>query len=104
MKTTKSKRYDDKYWTYWWDLTTSDIERLQNGESLRFFRKDDSLYAIVSPDDLLPHLKPKNQTSRGRGNWGVRTLQDKQQAMRIEVPGTSYEDWPSISVTWQEQT
>jgi hypothetical protein len=100
MKITSSKRYVDKYWSYWWDLHDGDRQRFLEGQSIQFMRKDDRRKAIVTPEELLPHLIEDARTSRGKGNWGIRTLRDQPDVLRVEIMGTPHEDWPAIPVDW----
>ena len=71
---TKSKVYEDKSFTYWWDITPSRARRLDDYETVEFFCRDTGSRCSVPVKQLKPFLTEKRRTTRSEGNWGIQVL------------------------------
>jgi len=85
----KSKRYDEntKGFAYWWDITPTLKESLDNYELVEFVKKDTGARCIFPPAALKDFLVPGRQTSRGEGHWGIKVLKGRENELAFE-PGT----------------
>ena len=98
-----SKRYEDKLFTYWWDIAPSPAAALDNLEAVEFAKKDTQERCVVSTDTLRQFLTPERQTSRGAGNWGIKVLKDRPDELAFD-PGTASREWRFLPVVWLEDT
>ena len=101
-----SKRYHDKPFMYWWDISPGMTDALGNFDVIKFVKKDTGERCIVQPAALKKFLTTDRQTTRGRGNWGVKVLKDHQDELAFE-PGTGgtgkYLFLPVIWINEQEE-
>ena len=98
-----SKRYEDKPFTYWWDIAPPQAAALDNLEAIEFAKKDTQERCVVSTDTLRQFLTPERQTSRGAGNWGIKVLKDRPDELAFE-PGTGSRKWRFLPVVWLEDS
>ena len=96
-----SKRYDDKAFLYWWDIAPSLAESFDDVDSVEFVKRDTKEYCSVPVEALPGFLTPERQTSRGDGNWGIRVLAERPDALAFE-PGSGSDggDWRFLPVSW----
>jgi len=96
-----SKRYDDKPFTYWWDIAPSLAAGLDNLEAVEFAKKDTQERCVVPVEVLKPFLSSDRQTSRGTGNWGIKVLEERPDELAFE-PGAGSREWKFLPVVWLE--
>jgi len=94
-----SKRYEEQYWLYWWDISPSLQVRLGQVSAVEFVQKDTGVACLVETVPLLELLTVIRQTTRGQGNWGVRVLRNKPDQLAIESSGPQ-STWPTLPATW----
>lgn len=95
----RSRRYDDKPYLYWWDITPGQAAPTGGDEAIEFCKKDTGERCVVPADVLGNYLLPERQTTRGSGNWGVRVLRDRPDVLAFE-PGSKSQEWLFLSVVW----
>ncbi len=100
--TKQSKRYDDRDFTYWWDISPVLAAGLADVEAVEFVKKDTGERAVVPTDTLMPFLTAERKTSRSDGNWGIKVLNDRPDELAFE-PGAGNRDWKFLPVTWLEE-
>jgi len=100
-----SKAYDDKPFTYWWDITPSLAGSIDYLEAVEFARKDSRERCTVPIPVLKAFLTPDRQTTRGyldengRGHWGIKVLKDRPDELAFE-PGHGQDKWLFLPVVW----
>ena len=94
-----SKRYDDMPFLYWWDVSPSLAESLDDFEVLEFVKKDTRERCVVPIQALKGFLVPARQSSRGQGQWGVKVLRDRPDELAFG-PGTGKGKWLFLPVVW----
>jgi len=97
-----SKRYEDKPFTYWWDITPPQAAGLDSLEAVEFAKKDTQERCVVPTEALKPFLSSDRQTSRGVGNWGIRVLEERPDELAFE-PGAASREWKFLPVVWLEE-
>jgi len=96
-----SKRYDDKRFLYWWDITPNDAASFKQDDVIDFVKKDSGEFCSVPAEALRRHLTPGRRTSRGAGNWGIRILPERADAIAFEA-GKSDKEPIFLPVTWNK--
>ena len=96
-----SKRYEDKHFTYWWDIAPPQAAGLDSLEAVEFAKKDTRERCIVPTEILKGFLSPERQTSRGAGNWGIKVLNERPDELAFE-PGAGSREWEFLPVVWLE--
>jgi len=82
-----SKCYEGMPFLYWWDVSPGMADSIDAFDAVEFGKKDTREVCTVPAETLKAYLTPDRQTSRGRGNWGVKVLKDHQDELAFE-PGT----------------
>jgi len=98
-RTWRSRRYDDKPFLYWWDITPAQVARFDEIEDVEFVKKDTGERCIIPAATLKRFLTPDRQTSRSQGNWGIKILKDRPDELAFEPP-TGSDDWLFLPVLW----
>lgn len=96
----ESKRYEDIYFVYWWDITPNLAEHLDDYEEVEFVKKDCGQSCRLPVAAIKGFLIEESQTTRGQGNWGIRVFKDKPDQLAFE-PGAA-DDWLFLSVVWKD--
>jgi len=94
-----SKRYDEGPFLYWWDISPSLAGALDEYEAIEFAKKDTGERCGVPPEALKGFMTSDRQTSRGRGNWGIKVLKDSPEELAFE-PAKPGDNWLFLSVVW----
>ena len=95
-----SKCYHGKPFMYWWDISPGMVNTLGDFEVIEFVKKDTKERCVVPSADMEKFLIPDRQTTRGKGNWGVKVLKDHQDGLAFE-PGTGKEGkYLFLPVVW----
>jgi len=95
----RSRRYDDKSFRYWWDITPAQAARTDDTEDIEFVKKDTGERCIIPAATLKRFLTQDRQTNRNQGNWGVKILKDHPEELAFEPP-TGSDNWLFLPVTW----
>jgi hypothetical protein len=95
----ESRRYNDKPFTYWWDISPGFLDNIDKYEAIEFIKKDTGERCYVSTLVLKKYLTKKRQTSRGKGNWGIKNFQKRESELAFE-PGNKKEKWLFLSGVW----
>ncbi|MBM4017418.1 MAG: hypothetical protein FJ288_03675 [Planctomycetes bacterium] len=95
----ESKRYEDKPFFYWWDISPNEAERLDRHEAVAFVQKDTGYRCVLPTPTLKLLLTPQRQTTRGAGNWGIKVLKNRPNQLAFE-PGRGGEAWLFLPVVW----
>lgn len=95
----ESKRYQDKPFLYWWDISPSLAELIDGLEAVDFVRKDDGERCSVPARIIKDLLLAERQTTRGTGNWGVKVMKDRPDELAFE-PGAGRGEWIYLPVAW----
>ena len=98
-----SKRYDDKPFTYWWDIAPPLAADLDKLEVVEFAKKDTKERCVVPVQALKGFLVPERQTTRGQGHWGIKVLKDRPDELAFEPPAGSRK-WLFLPVVWLQET
>ena len=99
--TKRSKRYDNKAFLYWWDIFPP-LSRLNKYEAVAFVRKDTGRWCTVAVPELKKFLTSDRQTSRGKGNWGIKVQDGRKSELGFE-PGTGSRQWLFMTVAWSSR-
>ena len=102
IRVQKSRLYEGRTFTYWWDIPPSFTEALGICEGIRFLKKDSGTSSLVPIDVLIPLLTKERQSSRSRGNWGVRVLENRPNELAFEPP-TGSKEWKFLKVEWKSR-
>jgi len=94
-----SKRYDQRTFRYWWDITPNLAASLGSYEAVEFVKKDTAERCSLPTQALSEFLKGERQTSRGAGNWGIKVLADRPDELAFE-PGRRGDEWLFLPVVW----
>jgi len=94
-----SKLYQDKSFAYWWDIAPPLSKSLDNLEAVEFAKKDTGERCSVPIEVLKKFLTPDRQTTRSRGNWGIKVLVDRPDELAFEPRGQR-DQWLFLQVTW----
>jgi len=98
-----SKFHDERPFTYWWDISPSEAEKLGKYEAVEFACKDTRLRCKVPVPELRTFLLPERQTTRGDGHWGVKVLLNREDELAFE-PGTGKGGkWLFLPVVWVDE-
>jgi hypothetical protein len=100
FRTKRSCYYSDRKFHYWWDISPNHLDRYKNETGIRFLRDDSDVFTNIEFDILRPFLVDARKTSRGKGNWGVRVLNDRPDELAFEPPAGS-KDWMYLPVKWE---
>ena len=95
-----SKRYDDKGFIYWWDISPGFIDKMEKYEAVEFVKKDSGERCHVPTPALRGYLTKQRQTSRGTGNWGIKVLKEREAELAFE-PGGKESEWLFLPVVWE---
>lgn len=95
----ESKLYDNKSFLYWWDISPSLAERIDDYDQVQFIMADSGKHCTIPTIALKGFLTKDRQTSRGSGNWGVRILKDNPEELAFE-PGKESSKWIFFPVMW----
>jgi len=95
----ESRRYEGQKYLYWWDIPPSNLDRLDDGDSIEFRKKDKNEGCLVPFNELKPFLRKDRQTTRHEGNWGIRVLETKPDCLAFEPPNKDRE-WLFLAVKW----
>ena len=96
----KGKRCKGKSFLYWWDISPSFALKMDKSNAVKFVQKDIGNKCCVETEVLKKYLTPERKTSRGKGNWGIRVLKDKENELAFEPPSGD-DNWLFLSVEWQ---
>ena len=96
-----SKRYDDKPYVYWWDITPKNAASLGHDDVIEFVKADSGEFCSVPAEALRLHLTLGRRTSRGAGNWGIRVLPERPDAIAFEA-GKSDKQPIFLPITWKK--
>jgi len=94
-----SKRYDDKSFIYWWDISLGFLEKIDRYEAVEFVRSDTGERCHAPTPALKGFLTQERRTSRGQGNWGIKVLRDREGELAFE-PGSRKDKWLFLPVVW----
>ena len=94
-----SKRYEDFAFFYWWDISPGFLNKMDKYQAVEFVQKDTGQRCTVPIHALKGYLTKERQTSRGRGNWGIKILKNRQDELAFE-PGIADNRWLYLPVTW----
>lgn len=94
-----SSRYDDKPFLYWWDISPALAASLKEYEALEFVKTDTKERCVVPVQAIEQFIIPERQTTRGKGNWGVKVLNDRPDELAFE-PGNKNGKWLFLPVSW----
>jgi len=94
-----SKRYEDKTFLYWWDISPGFLNKIDRYDAIEFVQKDSRERCYVPTTALKGYLAEERKTSRGKGNWGIRVLKDREGELAFE-PGTKNDKWLFLPVVW----
>jgi len=95
----ESKKYEGKSFVYWWDIAPSEADSLDRYEAVEFVKKDSGERCTVPVGTLKSFLEPERRTTRGSGNWGIKVLKQRPDALAFE-PGRGKGEWLSLPVVW----
>jgi hypothetical protein len=95
----ESRRYNDKPFTYWWDISPRFLDNIDEYEAIEFVKKDTCERCYVPTLVLKRYLTKERQTSRGKGNWGIKVLKKRESELAFE-PGNNKEEWLFLLVVW----
>ena len=99
----ESKRYDNNTFTYWWDISPGFIEKIDRYEAIEFIKSDNGERSYVPTAALKGYLTNERQTSRGKGNWGIKVLKGREGELAFE-PGRKSDKWLFLPVIWLNET
>jgi len=94
----RSQPYSGSF-RYWWDISPGLAEDLAEYEVVEFMCKDTGASCTVPVSELKGLLTSERQTSRGRGNWGIKVLKDREDELAFE-PGRRGQKWRFLPVVW----
>ncbi len=79
IKIKSSKKFNDKPFTYWWDIAPGFLGEMDNYEAIAFVKDDPAKrkFCYVPIPALKGYLTKERQTTRGNGNWGIKVLKDR---------------------------
>jgi hypothetical protein len=95
-----SKRYEDRNYLYWWDITPNQFKVMRDYEKIEFIKGNNQESCIISTKALLNILTSNRQTTRAKGNWGIKVLRKREDALAFE-PGRTEKEWYFLRVTWK---
>lgn len=96
-----SKRYDQKSFLYWWDMSHGFLDKIDKYEAVAFIKRDSGERCHVPTNALKEYLTPQRQTTRGQGHWGIRVLKDREGDLAFEPPNKD-EEWLYLAVVWED--
>ncbi len=94
-----SRRYDGKLFLYWWDINPVFLNKMDLYEAVEFVRNDTGERCHVPTPALKGFLTKERQTGRGKGNWGIKVLRERDGELAFE-PGTKKNQWLFLPVVW----
>jgi len=94
-----SKRYEGQYFDYWWDIAPRFLDKIDNYEAIEFVKKDTNERCLVPIPALKGYLTKDRQTTRDKGNWGIRVLKGRENELAFE-PGDKEGRWLFLPVLW----
>jgi hypothetical protein len=95
----ESKRYNDKAFIYWWDISPGFLDNIDKYDAVEFIKKDMSERCYVPTLALKGYLTKERQTSRGSGNWGIKVLKKRESELAFE-PKNKKGKWLFLPVVW----
>jgi len=95
----ESQRYDDKSFTYWWDISPGFLDNIDKYDAVEFIKKDTDERCCIPTLALKGYLTKERQTSRGKGNWGIKVLKNRESELAFE-PKNKKEKWLFLPVVW----
>lgn len=98
-----SKRHDGHSYIYWWDISPEFLDKINKYEAVAFIKKDTKERCCIPTSTLKKYLTKKRQTSRVKGNWGIKVLKDREDELAFE-PGNKNDKWLFLPVVWLNET
>ena len=103
-----SKQHDGKSFTYWWDITPGFFEKMDKWEAIKFVKKckypAEWKFCYVPIPALKGYLTKERQTTRDKGNWGIRVRNGrvlKGEDLLAFEPGSKTKcKWLFLPVVW----
>jgi hypothetical protein len=95
----ESKRYEEKEFIYWWDISPGFLEKIDKYEAVEFAKKDNGERCYVPTTAFKGYLTKERQTTRGQGNWGIRVLKNREAELAFEPPDKNGK-WLFLPVVW----
>lgn len=95
-----SKRYEGQAFLYWWDITPNGAESLKDYDLIEFIQKDTGESCSIPSAAIVGFLTQDRRTSRNEGNWGIKVLKERQDALAFE-PGREGKNWLYLPVVWK---
>lgn len=93
-----SKRYDSSF-LYWWDISPSFETKMDQYDAIEFIKKDTLERCHVPIPAIRGYLTEQRQTTRGKGNWGIKILAKRENELAFE-PGKNSDNWLFLPVVW----
>ena len=100
VKAKKSKRYHDRGFDYWWDISPELAQYLDQYHAVEFLKKDTGERCSMPPEAIRGFLTGDRITPRD-GNWTVKVLPGHPGELAFE-PGPGGGDWLFLPVVWVE--
>jgi hypothetical protein len=94
-----SKPYEGGSFLYWWDISPSFLDKIDDYDEVEFIKKDTGERCSVPVPAIKGYLTTERQTSRNTGTWGIRVLRDREQELAFE-PGKGDARWLFLPVVW----
>jgi len=109
LKKKPSRRFNDKSFTYWWDIPPGFLGEMDNYEAIAFVKNDpaERKFCYVPIPALKGYLTKERQTNRGNGNWGIRVLNGrvlKGEDLLAFEPRSKNGKWLFLPVVWINDT
>lgn len=96
-----SKRHDGRSFIYWWDISPGFSDKINCYEAVEFEKEDTGEKFCVQTATLKEYLTEERRTSRGKGNWGIKVLKDREDELAFE-PGNRNGKWLFLPVVWRK--
>ncbi len=94
----ESKRYSNSF-LYWWDISSLLAEDLKRYDAIEFLKKDSGESCVIPTATLKEFFIKRRQTSRGKGNYGIKVLKNQPNELAFE-PGVLDRKWLFLPVVW----
>jgi hypothetical protein len=94
-----SKHYEGSSFLYWWDISPSFLDKINDYEEVEFIKRDTRERCSVPIPAIKGYLTAERQTSRNNGNWGIRILRDRGGELAFE-PGRGDTRWLFLPIVW----
>ena len=95
-----SKEYKSESYSFWWDFSPGFTKEADPPDNIKFIKEPTGESCIISTHTLLSYFTEERKTSRGKGNWGVKVLNDKPDMLAFEPPKGSKE-WLFLKIRWE---